>query len=89
MARAGTYNTFERRYGPIPLPDDSLLRDYRDPEILQAFDEKRFNYVWTVVEGDTGKLYLVPGFTTVNYLGRVLCERPWPEEEVGKPGYVY
>lgn len=83
--RARPYNVFERRYGPIPLPDDNLMRDYRDPEI-QAADE---HLVWTVVEGDNGELYLVPGFATVNYLGRVLCERPWPEEEWRKAGYVY
>lgn len=86
MGRARPYDVFDRRYGPIPLPDDSLLRDYRDPEIRAADP----HLVWTVVEGDTGdKLYLVPGFATVNYMGRVLCERPWPDEEQGKPGYVY
>lgn len=83
--RAGTYATFDRRYKPILLDDGSLMRDWRDPKVLVA--DPRF--IWTVVEGDTGTLYLVPGFASVNYIGRVLCEVPWPDEEELAPGYVY
>lgn len=87
-SRAGTYATFERRYGPIAQDDGSILRRWDDPRITKAFDED-YHYVWTVVEGDSGRLYLVPGFATINYIARVLCERPWPESEELAPGYVY
>lgn len=84
-SRAGTYATFDRRYKPIPLPDHSICRDWYDP-IFKNADE---HLVWTIVQGDTGRLYLTPGYATVNYIARVLCEKPWPDDEITKPGYVY
>lgn len=80
--RAGTYAAFERRYGPIENENGELIRDWRD---VTDADER---YIWTVVDCD-GKLYLVPGFATVNYFGRVLCANPWPDSEFTNTGYVY
>ena len=82
--RAGTYDVFQRRYDPIPLEDDSLIREWNDPE-LQDVDE---HYLWTVVDCD-GRLMLTPGYASVNYLGRVLCRKPWDDVEWSNPGYVY
>lgn len=89
--RAGTFEVFNRRYGPIPGADGSIIRPWDDAEVLQAFDSECFDFVWTVVESSTGNgnLYLVPGFATVNYLGRVLCSRPYPDSELMAPGYLY
>jgi hypothetical protein len=88
--RAGTYEVFARRYGPLEALDGGIVRAWDDTEVLQAFDSECFDFVWTLVEGDSGgKLYLVPGFATVNYVGRVLCERPWPDSELLAPGYLY
>jgi hypothetical protein len=88
--RAGTYATFERRFLPIDGPDGSIVRNWDDPDILKAFDEGRFQYVWTIVEGDSGdRMYLVPGFSTVNYFARVLCAKPWAVGDEYQPGYVW
>jgi hypothetical protein len=81
--RAGTYDTFERRYTPVEMDDGSIMRGWRD--VPPDTDQRN---VWTVVDCD-GKLYLCPGYVTVNYLGRVLCANPWPEVEASSPGYVY
>lgn len=83
-SKAGSFKTFLRRYDPIQV-DDTIMRSWRDPDVHAA----DVNYVWTIVDGDNGKLYLVTGFATVNYVGRVLCRKPWPEEEESLPGYVY
>lgn len=82
--RAGSYDTFDRRYRPVMTPEDGIMRDWADPAI-RAADERK---VWTVVDCD-GVLYLTPGFATVNYFARVLCEVPWSDAEFANPGYRY
>jgi hypothetical protein len=82
-SRAGGYFVFERRYKPISAPDGSIIRDHGT--IGSDVDPR---YVWTVVDCE-GKLYIVPGFATVNYVGRVLCDRPYSETEFECPGYKW
>ena len=82
--RAGTFSKFVERYLPIYLGTDELLRPWDDPDILKANAE----YVWTAVEAE-GKIYLMPGFATVNYVGRVLCQKPYGLIEAGNPGYLW
>lgn len=82
-SRAGSYSTFERRYRPIPLADGSVLRQRND--LPTPVDPA---YVWTVLDCD-GTLYLGAGMTVVNRMGYVLCEQPWPAEEMSLPGYRY
>jgi hypothetical protein len=90
LKRAGSYDAFVRRYEPLDGPDGSIMREWNDPDVLKAFDEGRFHYVWTLVMGDTGeRLYIVPGFATVNYMQRVLCAKPWPDEEQDNTGYLW
>jgi hypothetical protein len=89
--RAGSYESFIRRYLPLEEQGD-LIRDWRNSEILAAFDRGRENghrFVWSLVEGESGRCYLVPGFATVNYLGRVLCSYPWSDIEEMNPGYAW
>jgi hypothetical protein len=82
--RARSWAVFDRRYGPTDGPDGTPLRNWDDPAVQSADDR----LVWTVVDCD-GRTYLVPGFATVNYLGRVLCRRPWADAEFSGSGYVY
>jgi hypothetical protein len=82
-SKALSWATFERRYLPV-YDGENVSRDYRDPAIMSA-DE---SLVWTIVDCE-GKSYVVPGFATVNYMGRVLCQRPYSETEWGNPGYIY
>lgn len=90
--RAGTYATFIKRYGPIPLPgQDHPMRELDDLDVDgQSLKPDGHRYVWTLVSGDSGdRDYLVPGFAFVNRMGYVLCERPWPDEEQTLPGYAF
>lgn len=86
--RAGTFTTFTKRYQPIEL-NGSIERHHSDPEVCARFDAQQFEYVWTVVSGDRGGSYIIPGFHSVNYESRILCAVPYPEAEVSKAGYRY
>ena len=91
-SRAGSYWGFVSRYEPIERSTGTILRWRNDKEILAAFDRGRddgHRYVWTLVQGDTGRCYFVPGFATVNYLNRVLCKKPWSDIEEMNPGYAW
>lgn len=81
--RPGLWETFEKRYQPIEADDGSICRHWID--IPDDTDERN---VWTVVDCD-GRLYLTPGYASVNYMGRVLCANPWPDEEISLPGYRF
>lgn len=81
--RAGTYSVFERRYGPIETASGEVLRDWMDiPPDTNA------RYIWTALDCD-GKLYLVPGYSVVNCFARVLCAKPWGNNETFNTGYLY
>jgi hypothetical protein len=82
----GTYAAFERRYGPIVTSeaDGQITRDWDDP----ALKDVDIHLIWTIVDCE-GKLVLVPGYATVNYFARVLCERPWGDDEEFNTGYIY
>lgn len=41
-------------------------------------------YVWTIVEGDTGKWYIEPGYHLVNREGYIICKKPFDEAIHGK-----
>lgn len=82
--RAGSWSTFDRRYEPIDTTEGSVLRDWDDP-LVQAADERN---VWTVLDCD-GRLYVSPGFATVNYMGRIVTRHQWSDIESCNPGYCY
>lgn len=83
--RCGSYETFERRYKPVENErDETILREW--DQIPSGTDA---SYIWTVVDGDDGKLYLTTGVHYVNRVGYVLCEVPFSDIEDSNPGYVY
>lgn len=97
--RAGSWDSFERRYKPLPQSIDSggceyPLFDYDqlpDWAVETTADGKtyaNYRHVWTVVEGDNGTLYACPGFHTVNRLGYLVCELPFGDVE-DRLGYGY
>lgn len=81
---AGSFATFERRYGIVLDSNGNMTRDHKD--LIANIDDRN---VWTLVAGDSGELYIVPGYATVNYLGRIVTERQWSDVEMMNPGYVW
>lgn len=83
-SRAGSWETFVKRYGPKPGPEGNELYPW-DHADVRAADER---HVWTVVDCD-GVLYVTAGLATVNYMGRIITARPWDDSEQSQPGYRY
>lgn len=68
------------------LSDKFTVRSNPDPVWDQQFsfeEAKTFplHQVWTVVEGDSGKLYALTGYHIVNKLHYAVTEEPWTEED--------
>jgi hypothetical protein len=71
---------------PRYLSDKFTIRDNPNPHMDQQFEfdevvKLPVNNVWTVVEGDNGKLYALTGFHIVNKLHYVVTEEPWTQED--------
>lgn len=79
----GSFEEFCDYYSPIDLDGTTL----REKEQIPPFAPQR--YVWTVVDGDDGRTYVIPGWHHVNRIGYVLCWRQWSDVEYENPGYVY
>ena len=73
--RAGSWNSFERRFKPAVRDDGSLI--WRHEEIPRPIVGCHW---WTVVDCD-GKLYLSAGFHFVNRIGYVRCEIAWTDAD--------
>jgi len=82
--RVGSWATFDRRYQPEIGPDGNGIFPWNHPAV-RAADPRQ---VWTVVDVD-GRLYVVPGLSTVNYMGRMVSKHRWSDVEESNPGYVY
>lgn len=83
--RARRWATFERLFEPIPKADGSLI--WHGSDIDWPIANPR--HFWTVVEGDTGLLYLMPGFHYVSRIGYVHCEHAWGGAATDHPVYRY
>jgi hypothetical protein len=83
--RAGSFNSFESRYKPHDSTSQGFIV-FEQWEIPSGLD---YRYVWTIVDGDSGKMYLSPGYHLVNRIGYVLCEIPFNETEESNTDYVY
>lgn len=83
--RAGSFNLFENRYKPHDSTSEGFIL-FEPWEMPKTLD---YRYVWTIVEGDNGKLYLSPGYHFVNRLGYAICEIPFNETEENNTEYVY
>lgn len=82
--RAGSFETFVKIYEPLELPDGLIMREWDQiPPNVEAF------YIWTVVEGDNNKVYVVPGVSIVNRIGYIWCAVPWDDTEYANPGYLF
>ena len=81
------WETFVKKYQPIPNPldenagiDGYLIETYG--EELDTVRSTIVKYVWTMVDGDDGDLYLSPGYHLVNRLGYIITRIPWKEENL-------
>jgi hypothetical protein len=68
------------------LSDKFTIRNNPDPQMDQQFQYDEVlklppHQVWTVVEGDSGRLWALTGVHFVNRLHFAVTEEPWTEED--------
>jgi len=62
---------FDSTYKPIDGADGDVVRRSVVLPITEV------NHLWTLVDGDDGSMWLIPGNHVVNWVGYVLTEVPW------------
>ena len=66
----GSYEQFETRYQPICDTEGNPLKSWAD-----IVEEPDIGKIWTIIEGYSGKWYIVAGLHFVNRTGYyILCE---------------
>jgi len=77
--RAMHEDVWERKYDSIEGPDGSSLWQTYEYQATLAYD--RHN-VWSVIEGDNERAYVVPGYHVVNMLGYAITRVPWTDADM-------
>lgn len=63
--------------------DDERLETYGDDmEKVERQMKENPNHVWTAVEGDDGKLYVLAGYHHVNRLHHFITKKPWTNADL-------
>lgn len=80
------FDIFMEKFEPIEHPNEEgfyMFETYGEELTLveKHLKEKGPEYVWTAINGEKSKMWLVPGFHRVDRLGYFLTTKPWDEEE--------
>lgn len=89
------FATFEKRYKPIqnPINDDAPYggwmfdTDEKEHTYLRKLaekskiDGKNGYHIWTIVDGENNRQYIINGWHYVNRVGYLFTEIPWVEGE--------
>lgn len=75
----------EDRFTVTPNPDDEGRLWFEHAETL-AYPLRR---VWTVVEGDSGALWALPGYHIVDRVYYLITEEEWTPAEEEQAGYLW
>lgn len=79
------FEDFEEKYKPIKndikegAPIDGFMFETFGIE-LQKVKTHKNNKIWTVIDGEGSKLYIINGFHCVNRLGYIITEKDWTED---------
>ena len=85
MARKTDWEIFLKKYCPIEKSEDYYLFETFGEDLLLVKNTDK-NLIWTLVQGDNDKLYLIPGFHIVNRLNYVIATIPF---ETNSRNYLY
>jgi hypothetical protein len=81
--RRSDFEVFTDRFLPEENEDGDIKKyetygeEYEEAKRKAGEDCK---YLWTILEGDSGKWYLSPGFHLVNRMAYVITAKPWDEK---------
>lgn len=71
---------WEEYFKPVFKDDEEARFDHYNDAleyVSKRYDNKPYQHIWAVVEGDKGKLILLNGYHKVNVLHFVVCDIPW------------
>lgn len=85
MSRKSDFDIFLDKYKPIQHPTEKDFYMYEtygeEYEMVKKHIEKKGNnYVWTLIQGDNGNLYLTAGWHFINRFGYFLTTIPFENE---------
>ena len=81
-----TVKQFDDYFKPIERDDEcGYMIDFSNEaeqiakELIQEnnLTTKPYQHVWTVVDGDSGKLCTINGWHYINRIGYMVCKTPW------------
>lgn len=76
-----TEEQMDERFGQwVPNPHDLNNSVWEHEHVIA--EKIPTNRVWTLIDGDEGGTYALPGFHIVNAFGYVVTERPWETEAI-------
>lgn len=71
---------WEDRFEPIKeYGGDKLFPLYKDARKYaeDRFDNKPYQHIWSIVDGEDGNLILLNGYHMCNVLDYIVCKIPW------------
>jgi hypothetical protein len=87
-------NAWDEKYKPIPnhidKGNDKFETYGEELEFVRTINSTEPNRVWTLIEGDSGNLWIVNGYHFVNRLNYFITKNPYEKEEyVEIPYYIF
>jgi hypothetical protein len=88
-------NAWEAKYQPMqnhidPKAYDKFETYGEELEFVRTINSTEPNRVWTLIEGDSGNLWIVNGYHFVNRLNYFITKNPYEKEEyVEIPYYIF
>lgn len=83
---------FDKQYPSMDVPGgDEGEVTWEFPEVKKAVEAGTIavEQVWSLVDGDDGNAYALPGFHVVNVYGYCVTKNPWPHENIEAEWIVY
>jgi hypothetical protein len=78
--RKPDWEVFEKKFKPNhnTAPDQESFRIYEphNKKDWTIIKKTKKSYIWTIVDGDNGNIYLTPGYKYVNRIGYIICKNP-------------
>lgn len=80
MARISDYEYFIKTYKPVEnhiQKEEGYYMYETYGEELEFVKKQNPNNIWTLIESDNGKLYIVYGLHLINRFGYIITKKPW------------
>lgn len=76
-----TYEEWYEKYQPEEISEGEIkLYETVGDDFEKVWITSRM-FIWTLVEGDSGNWYIVPGLSYVNRMNYIICKKPRDLEE--------